>query len=357
MRIVLDAMGGDFAPAVTIAGAVWAARELSEVEIILVGRQEAIRRELGKHDTRALKLVIVHASQVIEMTDKPAIAVKAKPDSSMVVGMRMLKRGEADAFISMGNTGGVYAAALFQLGRIPGIRRPALSTIYPARTRPIFLLDMGANTDCKPEYLLQFALMGSAYAERVLGIDRPRVGIVSTGEEEGKGSTLVLESYELIKKSGLNFVGNLEGKDIPAGRADVVVTDGFTGNVIIKLSEGIASQLADLIEEEIKSHPISALGGLLAKPAFAKVKRRLDYSEYGGAPLLGVDGVVIIGHGRSNAKAVKNALRVAARAVEQQIVAAIREGIAALSPTAEEVDRPEELDVDKILAGREGKGV
>jgi glycerol-3-phosphate acyltransferase PlsX len=219
------------------------------------------------------------------------------------------------------------AAALFRLGRIRGIKRPALSTIYPTTPGRCFMLDVGANTDCKPEYLLQFACMGVAYAERVLGIANPRVGIVSNGEEEGKGSILVQEAYQLLKKSGLNFIGNVEGKDIPAGMADVVVTDGFTGNVIGKLSEGLAESLLSVIKQEIKKSPLATVGALLSRPAFDKVKKRLDYAEFGGAPLLGVDGVVIVAHGRSNAKAIKNAVRVAKQAVEGGMLAAIKEGL------------------------------
>jgi len=326
MRIVLDAMGGDYAPPVAVEGAVMAAREYG-VEVILVGRREEVEAELAKHDTAGLSLPIVHASQVIEMEEHPAAAVKAKKDSSMVVGMDLVKRGEADAFVSAGNSGGVMAAALFRLGRIRGIRRPALSSIYPTTKGFCFLLDVGANTDCKPEYLLQFAHMGSIYAEKVLGIPNPKVGLVSNGEEETKGSILVQEAHQLLKKSGLNFIGNVEGKDIPAGMADVVVTDGFTGNVIVKLSEGLASSLLRIIKDEVKKKPIALLGALLSKPAFDEVKKRLDYAEYGGAPLLGVDGVVIIAHGRSNAKAIKNAIRVAKQAVEGGVLAAIREGI------------------------------
>ena len=322
-------MGGDYAPPVAVEGGVWAAREYG-VEVILVGREEDVRRELARHDTSGLSLPIVHASQVIEMEEHPAAAVKAKKDSSMVVGIDLVKRGEAEAFVTMGNSGGALAAALFGLGRIRGIKRPALSTVYPTTPGLCFMLDVGANTDCKPEYLLQFAYMGAAYAERVLGIANPRVGIVSNGEEETKGSILVQEAHQLLKKSGLNFIGNVEGKDIPAGMADVVVTDGFTGNVIAKLSEGLATSLLGIIKEEIKKSPLATVGALLSRPAFDQVKKRLDYAEFGGAPLLGVDGVVIVGHGRSNAKAVKNAVRVAKRAVEGGMLAAIKEGLQSL---------------------------
>jgi glycerol-3-phosphate acyltransferase PlsX len=327
MRIVLDAMGGDRAPQVAVEGGVMAAREYG-IEVVLVGPQQVVEAELAKHDTTGLSLPVVHASQVIEMTDEPSMAARQKKDSSMVVGMNLVKKGEADAFTTAGNSGGALAAALFQLGRIKGIKRPALSTIFPTRKGFCFISDIGANTDCKPEYLLQFGIMSSAYAERVLGIPNPRVGIVSNGEEEGKGSILVKEASKLLKNSHLNFVGNVEGKDIPAGLADVVVTDGFSGNVVIKLSEGVATLLMEVMEEEIKKRPTAVLGALLARSALREVKSRLDYSEYGGAPLLGVDGVIIVGHGRSNAKAIKNMVRVGKEAVEKGMLEAIKEGIA-----------------------------
>jgi glycerol-3-phosphate acyltransferase PlsX len=326
MRIVLDAMGGDRAPQVVIDGAVQAAREYG-VEILLVGREDVVRAELTRYDTAGLSLPIVHASQVIEMEEHPAAAVKVKPDSSMVVGMEAIKRGEAQAFVSAGNSGGVMAAALLRLGRLRGIKRPALAAIFPFPSGPCLVLDVGANTDCKPEWLLQFGIMGSVYMERVLGVTRPRVGLLSNGEEETKGSIVVQEAHQLLKGSDLRFIGNVEGKDVPTGMADVVVSDGFAGNVVVKLAEGVAKMLLGLIREEIQRHPLTMLGGLLAKPAFEGVRTRLDYAEHGGAPLLGVDGVVIIGHGRSNARAIKNAVRVAVQAVEGGMLEAIKSGI------------------------------
>jgi glycerol-3-phosphate acyltransferase PlsX len=329
MKIVVDAMGGDHAPAVTVEGAVQAARDL-DLEIVLVGRQEEVRAELAKHETAGLALAVQHASQVIEMDEHPAAAVKEKKDSSMVVGMEMLKRQEADAFFTAGNSGGALAAALFRLGRIRGIKRPALSTIFPSQTPQgyCFLLDIGANADCKPEYLTQFALMGSIYSERVLGVLNPRVAIVSNGEEEGKGNDLVKKTVPLLRAGRLNFVGNAEGKDIPWGLADVVVTDGFTGNVVIKLAEGVSSLLLDILKQEITSSNVSKVGALLARPAFDQVRKRLDYREYGGAPLLGVDGVVIVGHGRSDSLAIRNGIRMAAQAVENGVLDAIKQGLA-----------------------------
>jgi glycerol-3-phosphate acyltransferase PlsX len=329
MRIVVDGMGGDRAPAAVVDGAVQAARELS-FEIVLVGQPGPIQAELEKYDTSGLPLSLQAASQVIEMHEHPAAAVKAKKDSSMLVGMDLVKRHDADAFVTMGNSGGALATALFRLGRIRGIRRPALSTVFPSQTPQgyCFLLDIGANVDCKPEYLLQFAMMGSIYAERVLGIPNPRVAIVSNGEEEGKGNQLVQETVPLLKSCGINFIGNAEGKDIMLGLADVVVTDGFTGNVVIKLAQGVSKFLLDLLKEEITSSSVSKMGAMLAKPAFAAVKSRLDYREYGGAPLLGVDGVVIVGHGRSDATAVRNAIGVAAQTVENRVLDAIKQGLA-----------------------------
>lgn len=328
MKIVVDAMGGDRAPSVIVDGAVQAARDLG-LEIVLVGQRGAVQAELDKYDTTGLALTLHHASQVIEMHEHPAVAVRAKKDSSMIVGMELLKRREANAFFTAGNSGGALAAALFRLGRVRGIKRPALSTVFPSQTPQgyCFLLDIGANADCKPEYLLQFGIMGSVYAERVLGVPNPRVAVISNGEEEGKGNQLVQETVPLFKDSALNFVGNAEGKDIPWGLADVVVTDGFTGNVIIKLAEGVSKFLMDTIKTEVTGSNVSKVGALLAKPAFDAVKKRLDYREYGGAPLLGIDGVVIIGHGRSDAWAIRNGIRAAAQTVENGVIEAIKQGI------------------------------
>lgn len=327
MRIVLDAMGGDHAPQAAVEGGVWAAREYG-VEVVLVGREDELKGQLSSHEIAGLSLPIVHASEVIGMEDEPAAAAKSKQDSSMVVGMNLLNKGEADGFFSAGNSGGVMAAALFTLGRIPGIKRPALSALYPTSTGSCVLLDVGANTDCKPEWLVQFGIMGSAYAATALGVVEPRVGIVSNGEEEGKGSMLVKEAYALFKESPLNFIGNVEGKDIPAGLADVVVTDGLTGNVIIKLSEGLTRLLANVLLKEIKGGVISSLGGALAGPALKRARRVLDYTDVGGVPLLGVNGVVLVGHGRSNAKAIKNGIGAAVAAAEGGMLGAISSRLA-----------------------------
>lgn len=332
-------MGGDFAPAVNVEAAVNAAREFG-YEIVLVGRQEVLRPMLVQYNTANLTLPIVHAPEVIEMDEHPAAAVKSKKKSSMVIGIDMVKNGEADAFVTMGNTGGALAAGLFRLGRIEGIHRPALSVLYPTVKGWCLVLDVGANTDCKPEYLVQFAMMGSVFAERVLGVTKPRVALVSNGEEETKGSQLVQEVHQLLKRSPLNFIGNAEGRHIPNGFADVYVTDGFTGNVIIKLSEGMSSMVKTMLREELMRTSVSKVGGLLIKDAVKRMGKRTDYEEIGGAPLLGVDGVVIIGHGRSSARAVRSAIRVAANTVDKGVVDAIEKGLAAL-PHSVETQQPQ----------------
>lgn len=332
MKIALDAMGGDFGPAPNVEAAVNAAREHGW-EIVLVGRQELIRPLLVQHNTANLHVPIVHASEVIEMHEHPAQAVKTKKNSSMVVGMQMVKNGDADAFVTMGNTGGGLAAALFHLGRIKGILRPAVSSVYPTAKGWVFLLDIGANADCKPEYLAQFGLMGSVYAEKVMTVRNPRVALISNGEEETKGSELVQQAHQLLKKSPVNFIGNVEGRDLPAGNADVFVTDGFTGNVIVKLSEGMGAFIKGMLREEIMRTPKNKIGGLLIKDAVERISKRTDYEEIGGAPLLGVDGVVIIGHGRSNVRAIRSALLRAAEAVEHGVVDAIEKGLEALPRT------------------------
>ncbi|MGW8318321.1 MAG: phosphate acyltransferase PlsX [Candidatus Promineifilaceae bacterium] len=326
MKIVVDAMGSDAHPKPDVAGAVMAAREYGD-EIILVGDEEQIAAELSQQDTAGLLIHVEHASQVIEMTDKPAEASRAKQDSSMHVGMRLVKEGRADAFVTAGNTGGVLAVAtLHTLRRIRGVMRPALGVIFPISERPM-LIDNGANADCKPEYLLQFGIMGSLYVERVRGVERPRVAILSNGEEEGKGNLLIKEAIPLLAESGLNYIGNIEPKEFMRGHADVAVTDGFTGNVVMKTAEAVASYVSDLIRNELTAGPRTIAGGLLARPAFARVRRRMDPNEVGGAPLLGVNGIVIVGHGRSNAYAIKQAIGQARLAVGQDIVGAIKEGL------------------------------
>jgi glycerol-3-phosphate acyltransferase PlsX len=327
MRIVLDAMGSDNHPAADVAGAVMAAREWGD-EIIIVGQEDVVRRELASHDTSGLKLQVVHASQVIEMDDKPTEAARAKRDSSMHVGMNLVRDGQADAFVTAGNTGGVLTVAtLYTLRRIPGVQRPAVTGIFPLPAGEVVVLDVGANADCKPEYLLQFGVMGSVYARAVLERANPRVALLSNGEEPYKGSALVKEAYTLLEQSGLNFMGNLEPKEVVFSQADVVVTDGFVGNVFMKTLEATAKMLLGAIGDEIKSGAVTKLGGLLAKPAFKRVIKQLDPGKVGGLPLLGVNGVVVKAHGRSDARAIKNAIGQARKAVQGGVVEAIRSGL------------------------------
>ncbi len=338
MKIALDAMGSDERPVPDVQGAVLAAREYG-IAVVLVGDADKIKTELTRYNTAGLDLPIVHASREIAMTDHVE-AIKAKKDASMNVAMRLVKEKQADAFVTAGNTGAAMAAAIagpFLLGRIKGIKRPALTTTMPTATGRTLVLDIGANADVKPEYLYQFALMGSIFAEKVMHVTKPRVMLLSNGEEEGKGPIVVREAYALLKQAPINFVGNAEGRDIPGGSADVVVTDGFTGNVVIKLSEGLAKTLVGFIKAEIKQRPVAVVGAALSKGAFDALKTKLDPAEYGGGILLGVDGVVIIGHGSSNAIAIKNALRVAKEAVQSEVVSAIRNGLLADLETAEKI--------------------
>jgi glycerol-3-phosphate acyltransferase PlsX len=328
MRIALDVMGGDLGPAEPIAGAVQAARD-DGVQVLLVGRRALIETELARHRDLPLGLEIVDAPDVVEMSDQPAQAVRAKPESSLVVGLAQVRSGRASGFVSPGNSGAVMVAALFGLRRIRGVERPAIATPFPTLQGHCLVCDIGANVDSRPEHLVQFAIMGSAYVDRVFGRPRPRVGLLSNGEEDSKGNALVREAHQLLRESGVNFVGNVEGKDIFNHQADVVVTDGFTGNVLLKIAEGSAAFIKTLIEQEARRNPLGMLGGLMLKPAFGRIRRRVDYDEYGGGPLLGVDGVCIIAHGRSNAKAIRSALRVARHAAETGLPEAIRTGIAA----------------------------
>jgi len=328
MRIVVDAMGSDNRPGPDVEGAVAAAREFSDT-IILVGNPARIEEQLRKHGASALPIEVVPAEQEILMTDTPSVAARSKPQSSMHVGMNLVKAGKADAFVTCGNTGAALAiATLRTLHRIPGVMRPALTTLLTIAGHSWILVDIGANTDCKPEWLLQFAVMGSVYAERAMGHKSPRVALLSNGEEEGKGNLLIKEAARLLEASNLNYVGNVEPKEMLAGGADVVVMDGFVGNITVKSLEAMGNTLFKLIKTELTGDLRSKLGGALGRPAFQRVYRQVDPFEVGGAPLLGVDGVVIVGHGRSNAMAVKNAIRQARQAVAGQIIEAIREGVA-----------------------------
>jgi len=324
MRIVVDAMGSDNHPKPDVAGSVLAAREYGDT-IILVGDETLIHTELSTYDTKRLSIEVVNAKQTIEMDDKPSQVIREKPDSSMHIGINMVKDGMADAFVTAGNTGAALGIAMLRgvgLGRIPGVKRPALGVNFPTPERP-FLIDNGANADCKPEYLLQFGLMGSIYVERVLGTVNPRVALISNGEEEGKGNTLIQEAAPLLANSGLNFIGNIEPKEFMRGVADVAVADGFTGNILMKTAEAVSSYMAELIRTYMKANPITALGGLLSRSVFSQVKAHLDPDEVGGAPLLGVNGPIIIGHGRSNEVAIKHAIGQARLIVQNDVVETI----------------------------------
>ena len=321
-RIVLDAMGGDHAPKEIVAGALAAAGTLG-AEIILVGDTEAIRAEL-KGEEKGLR--IVHAADVIAMDDHATESVKARPDASINVGLRLVKAGEADAFVTAGNTGATMAAALLTLGRIRGISRPALATVFPTGAgRLTMLLDVGANADCRPIHLLQFGYMGSAYMERMFGVKNPAVGLLSIGEEDSKGNQLTVEVNQALRRSRLNFMGNVEGKDLTRGVCDVAVMDGFTGNVVLKTAEGMAEMLFTELRKAVELTPWNKAAGLILMSELRKVRRRLDYAEYGGAQLVGVDGVTVIGHGRSNARAVVSALRAARDAVENNVIETLRD--------------------------------
>jgi len=328
MRVVLDAMGGDNAPHVPVMGAVQAVREFG-ISVLLTGDEELLKKELAKFSYPSEKIEIVPASDAVPMDEQPSRALKRR-GSSIHVGLELVKRKEADAFVSAGNTGAVMAISLFTVGRLKGVERPAISAVLPNLKSQTFLLDVGANVDCKPIHLLQFAVMGEAYARYVLGEENPRVGLLNIGEEEGKGNELTKEAYLLLKEAkerGLNFVGNAEGRDIYSGNFDVIVCDGFVGNVALKLSESLAGILAKILKEEIEKHFISRLGAVTLKPAIRTFKRRIDYAEWGGAPLLGVKAPVIISHGSSNAKAIKNAIKTATRFARTHLNEHIEENI------------------------------
>lgn len=330
MRIALDVMGGDRAPWVPIQGAVQAAKEANALkieEIILVGDQEAIKRELSNLDVSGLPLTIKPAKEVITPDEAPATAVKQKKDSSIVVATNLVKEGKADALVSAGHTGAVMASCLINLKRLKGISRPAIATLVPNIKGATVLLDVGANVDCKAKHLAQFALMGSVYAHYILGIEEPKVGLLSIGEEKSKGNELIFEAYKLLENSPLNFVGNVEGRDITNGTVDVVVCDGFVGNVLLKFGESFAKMIFTELKEELSRNILLKLGAFILRPAFVNLKKRVDYSEYGGAPLLGTNGVCIISHGKSSPKAIKNALRVASEFVRHKINQHIEENI------------------------------
>ena len=329
IRLAIDAMGGDAAPAVIVDGAVAAARHL-DVRLSLVGATAAIEDALSHHaDWRALNLDIVDAPDVVAMGDSPASALRRKPRASIRVAADLVARREAAALFSAGNTGATVMAAHAAFGVIPGVDRPALATTIPTVERPAVLLDAGANAECRPQHLLQFGVMGGVYARLGLGIERPRVGLLSIGEEESKGNELTREAHRLLKAAPINFIGNVEARDVYRGVADVIVCDGFTGNVVLKVSEGLVETVETLLGNELQSTFSSQVGYLLSRRAFRRFRRRVDYSEYGGAPLVGVAGLAIVGHGRSSVKAVRNAIAMAYRFATTDFVHRVEQEIAA----------------------------
>jgi len=338
--IALDAMGSDRAPKPEIEGAILAARQYG-VRVLLVGPETVIRAELDRHPAAGrLPIEIVHASEYITMEDKVE-AIRAKRDSSMRVGLRMVREGQAAGFVTAGNTGAAMATAKVVLGAVPGLDRPALAAVFPtAPGNPAMLLDVGANVDCTPQNLEQFAVMGDIYFRAMFGkrgAPKPRVGLLSIGEEESKGNELTRAAFQLLKQLPLNFVGNVEGRDLYSGEVDVIVADGFVGNVALKISEGVANLVRTTLKESLKATITRQVGALLSRSAFTDFKKRLDHTEYGGAPLLGLKGVCIITHGSSNANAIKNAVRVAAEFAQRRINDSIERGLAALGPVPAEI--------------------
>ncbi|HEY6011383.1 MAG TPA: phosphate acyltransferase PlsX [Nitrospirota bacterium] len=327
MKIAVDAMGGDNAPRAIVAGAVQAAKEFG-VGIILVGIEQSIRAELRKHPLAGtLPLEIRNATEVVDMLDSPSTVFRRKKDSSIRVANELVKNGEAVAVISAGHTGAAMATSLFVLGKLEGVERPAIAQPMPTSTGTCIVLDVGANVDCKPNHLLQFAIMGEVYAKYLLKNPNPRVGLLSIGEEETKGNELTKEAFKLLTETSLNFIGNVEGRDVMSGKADVIVCDGFIGNVVLKTAESVAEAVGRMIRENIGNSLARKLGYLLMRPVFNALKRRVDYAEYGGAPLIGIDGISIISHGRSSDRAIKNAIRVAAELAKSEINRHIHEDI------------------------------
>lgn len=318
MRIAVDAMGGDNAPKVEVAGAVAAARDFS-IPIILVGDRDILAAELAQHDARDIDITIHHASEVVGMHDSASDAIRKKKDSSIRIAYELVKSGKADAVVSAGNSGATMAAGMFVLKRLDGIDRPAIAQVFPTLSGHTVVLDIGGNVDCKPLHLVQFAIMGEVYARHILGMAKPKVGLLSNGEEESKGNELTRDTNQILKKIAFDYAGYIEGRDVFAGGIDVVVCDGFVGNIVLKLSEGLAEAVGTMLKEEIEKSFICKIGYLLSKSAFSRFKKKVDYAEYGGAPLLGIDGVGMICHGGSNVKAIKNAIRFASEYAEKGV--------------------------------------
>lgn len=317
-RVAVDGMGGDRAPRVVVEGAVEAARTL-EVEVILVGQEDVLAKELARFKPVPSNLKIVHAPEVIGMGESPAVTVRKKKDSSICKMVQLEKEGQADAVVSAGNTGAVVVAASLGLGMLRGIERPGIAALIPTLGGPTLAIDVGANIETKPEHLLQYAVMGSVYMQHVVGRVNPSVGLLNVGEEESKGTDFIKQSFKLLEDSSINFIGNVEGRDLYNGRCNVIVCDGFVGNVALKVSEGVAFALISLLRREFRRTFLNRLGAFLLLPAFNRMRKQMDYTEYGGAPLLGVNGAVIICHGSSSARAIRNAIHAAATFVNHQV--------------------------------------
>ncbi len=335
MKIALDAMGGDTAPETTVAGAIRAARELP-VEVILVGQREAIEQRLSSYPQRPSNLSIVHASEVIGMDESPVASIRKKRESSINIGVELLKEKKVEAFVSAGNTGAVVSASTLRVGLLPGIERPGIAIVLPGVKGDTLLIDVGANIDPKPLHMFQYALMGEAYVRCVMGKSRPTVGLLNVGEEETKGTDFIKETYAMLEAASLNFVGNVEGRDIFSGEYNVIVCDGFAGNVALKTAESLAQAINVLLKRSLGMSPITRLGAWLARDAFLQLRKEVDYAEHGGAPLLGVNGVSIIAHGASSGKAIKNAIRVAYESVRHELN---RNMIEAISQNTSKVNR------------------
>ncbi|MCX5870928.1 MAG: phosphate acyltransferase PlsX [Deltaproteobacteria bacterium] len=337
MRIALDAMGGDHGPEELIGGALLAVKQTG-LDVTLVGNQQILQAHLdrlGSGDAGLSHIQIVHAAEVVEMGESPVDAIRKKKDASVLVAFELVRQGQADAAVSAGNSGATMAAAVRKLGRMEHVSRPGIASIFPTLKKPVVMMDVGANVDCRPQHLFQFAVMASAFSH-IFDIDHPRVGILSIGEEVGKGNILVKETYGRLAASSLNFVGNVEGRDVFQGDVDVVVCDGFVGNICLKISEGLAEAAMQMLKDEIMKSTVAKIGYFLARPAFRSFAKRVDYAEYGGAPLLGVNGIGIICHGNSSAEAIKNAILEAAKMVEKQVNQRIAAGLA-LSAQDEEI--------------------
>lgn len=330
-RVIMDAFGGDNAPAAVVEGAVKALSRFDDVSIILCGREDAIREELKKHQYDAARMSVLHAADVIDCHDSPTLAIKRKKDSSLVKALEAVAAGEADAIVSAGSTGALLTGATLIVRRIKGVKRPALASLLPTRTGGwLMLIDCGANADCKPQYLQQFAVMASAYMQGVMGIKSPRVGLLNNGAEAEKGNELTKAVYPLLEEAPVNFVGNCEAREILSGDYDVLVCDGFSGNVVLKYTEGLSATILAMLKDELMADTKSKIGALLAKPAFRRMKKKMDYTEVGGAPLLGINGCVIKAHGSSDAKAFSSAVMQARQFLAANINGTIAPAIEAL---------------------------